>query len=187
MSSAAHTPQALSRGPQPVPVDRSFETLYTNHFDFIFRCLRRLGVSAAHAEDAAQDVFVVLHRRLLDLRPDASERGFLFAIASRVARDYRRKQARQHTVALPDETPAHTRGDSPFDDAANAQAARTLERFLASLDADQRVVFMLIELEDMTAPEIGEALAIKLNTVYSRLRLARDRFMRFLSTEGCRS
>jgi RNA polymerase sigma-70 factor (ECF subfamily) len=55
---------------------------------------------------------------------------------------------------------------------------------LVQLDQDQRSVFMLIELEDFSAPEVCEALGVKLNTVYSRLRLARARFMRFLREEG---
>jgi RNA polymerase sigma-70 factor, ECF subfamily len=163
---------------------RSFDVLYATNFDFVFRCLRRLGVPAATAEDACQDTFIVLHRRLADLRQDASERAFLFAVATRIAREYRRKHARTHAVTLPDELPAKPNATSPFDAAANAQAAAQLERFLNTLDQEQRSVFMLIELEDFTAPEVCEALAAKLNTVYSRLRLARSRFMRFLREEG---
>jgi RNA polymerase sigma-70 factor (ECF subfamily) len=164
---------------------RSFDALYEAHFDFVYRCLQRLGVRPATAEDAAQDTFVVLHRRLGDLRPDASERGFLFAIASRVARDYRRKQWRTRTVPLAEEPPARDPG-TPLEDLLNAEAARTIERFLATLSEGQRVVFMLMELEEMTAPEVAEALATKLNTVYSRLRLARERFARFVAEEGIR-
>lgn len=169
--------------PLPAAGERTFDALYEQHFDFVFRCLRRLGVAPAHAEDAAQDVFVVLHRRLCDLRPEASERGFLFAIASRVACDYRRKQARHNSVALSDEVAR----DNPFEAAAQVQAVRLLEAFLATLDEDQRSVFMLIELEDLGAPEIAQALGVKLNTVYSRLRLARDRFVSFLDARGVTS
>jgi RNA polymerase sigma-70 factor, ECF subfamily len=165
----------------------SFDRLYESHFDFVYRCLRRLGVAAAQAEDAAQDTFMVLHRRLSDLRPEASERGFLFGIASNVARGYRRKQARTNTTELPDEGPPAQSATNPFEEAASAQAARTLDRFLALLDDDQRAVFVLVELEGLTVPEISAALDVKLNTVYSRLRLARERFVRFLHAEGCLS
>jgi RNA polymerase sigma-70 factor (ECF subfamily) len=166
---------------------RDFEDLYAANFDFVFRCLRRLGVRVASVEDACQDTFIVLHRRFADLRPDASERAFLFAVATRVAREYRRKQARTQTVALPDELPASAFAATPFDAAANAQALAHVERFLATLDQDQRSVFMLMELEDFSAPEVCEALAAPLNTIYSRLRLARARFMRFLREEGLQS
>jgi RNA polymerase sigma-70 factor (ECF subfamily) len=163
---------------------RTFEVLYDLHFDFVFRCLRRFGIPAAHAEDACQEVFIVLHRRLGDLRPEASERAFLFGIAARIAADQRRRHVRRGTRSLLDEEPASPTGKDPFDAAAQAEAAHHLERFLAALDDDQRTVFMLVELEDFSVPEVGEALSVKLNTVYSRLRLARARFSRFVHEEG---
>jgi RNA polymerase sigma-70 factor (ECF subfamily) len=176
--------RALSVPPVvPVSRERSFDVLYDTLFDFVFRCLRRLGVPSAHAEDACQEVFIVLHRRLGDLRCDASERAFLFGIATRVASQYRRKTAR-HIASEWAEHIAPSNHAGPFDAAAAAQAAELLERFLEQLDEDQRSVFMLMELEDLSAPEVAEALDSKLNTIYSRLRLARARFVRFLREEG---
>jgi RNA polymerase sigma-70 factor (ECF subfamily) len=163
---------------------RTFEALYEAQLDFVYRCLHRLGVRSANIEDACQEVFIVLHRRLPDLRPNASERAFLFGIAIRVAADQRRKQARTAFVELPEQLAAQHAMSEPFYAAAHAQAARHMERFLGALDADQRSVFMLVELEDFTVPEVCEALGAKLNTVYSRLRLARVRFSRFVREEG---
>lgn len=181
--------RSLNSCPTPAILDppappRTFEALYDAHFDFVFRCLRRLGVAAANAEDACQEVFIVLHRRMRDLRPDASARAFLFGMATRVASEQRRKQARTATIELSEEVPASQRGNDPFIAALQGEAAQLLERFLATLDADQRAVFMLVELEDFAVPEVCEALGAKLNTVYSRLRLARARFDKFLRQEG---
>jgi RNA polymerase sigma-70 factor (ECF subfamily) len=163
--------------------ERSFVVLYETLFVFVFRCLRRLGVPSAHTEDACQEVFIVMHRRLCDLRSDASERAFLFGIATRVASQHRRKNARHAGIEWSDHLVASDNA-GPFEGAAAAQAALLLERFLAQLDEDQRSVFMLMELEDFSAPEVAEALDVRLNTIYSRLRLARARFMRFLREEG---
>lgn len=174
-------PPAVLDPPGPA---RTFESLYEAHFDFVYRCLRRLGVAAANAEDACQEVFIVLHRRLGDLRLDASARAFLFGIATRVASEQRRKLARTPTFELPDELPAPHPENDPFMATLQAQAARRLENFLATLDADQRAVFMLVELEDFAVPEVCEALGAKLNTVYSRLRLARARFEKFVHEGG---
>lgn len=160
-----------------------FEELYAQHFKFIWRNLRRLGVPEAQVEDATQDTFVVVHRRLSDLRPDASVKGWLFAIALRVAHDYRRTAKRKPSVSLDLERHA-SEERSPFERTANAQAARILERFLSTLDEDRRAVFVLTDMEDMTAREIGDALGVPMNTVYSRLRSARERFVAFLQTEG---
>ena len=73
---------------------------------------------------------------------------------------------------------------NPFEGTAAAQAARTLDRFLATLDEDRRAVFVLAELEGLSAPEIGEAVGVGINTVYSRLRVARQRFVTFLKEQG---
>jgi RNA polymerase sigma-70 factor, ECF subfamily len=178
-----HVPAA----PSSTGEHRTFDALYEAHFDFIYRCLRRLGVPAAHAEDAAQDTFIVLHRRWSDLRPDASERGFLFAIALRVARAERRGRWNKRADSLDQETQPALEQKDAFEQASETQALQTLERFLDTLDEDKRVAFMLTELEELSAPEIAQALELPVNTVYSRVRPARERFVRFLRAEGRRT
>lgn len=167
------------------PATRSFQGLYHQHFDFVWRSLRRLGVRPALVEDAVQDTFIVVHRRLSDLRPEASSKAFLFAIALRVAHDYRRTDRRKGTESLLEE-PVSAPESGPFEGTAKAEAVRVLEQFLTSLDEDKRAVFISAELEGMTAPEISQALDTPLNTVYSRLRVARERFVAFLTSHGGR-
>ena len=169
----------------PVVGARTFDALYAEHFEFVWRCMRRLGVHPSLVEDAAQDAFVVLHRRLSELRPEASAKAFLFGVAQRVAHDYRRTAQRKGAMRLDQELQVSDE-TGPFERTAKAQAAATLQAFLALLDDEKRAVFVLAELEEMTAPEISEALAVNLNTVYSRLRLARQRFVAFLADEGGR-
>lgn len=170
----------LAAGGTAVPP--TFDDLYTRHFDFVWRSLRRLGVHPSLIEDAAQDAFIVLHRKLDALRPEASAKAFVFAIALRVANDYRRTARRKGASSL-DDNVASPRA-TPFDDAAKAEAVRLLDAFLESLDEERRAVFVLVELEGMTAPETSEALQVNLNTVYTRLRAARQRFVAFLAARG---
>ena len=59
---------------------------------------------------------------------------------------------------------------------AAREAAAVLQYFLESLPDEQREVFIAIEIEQMSAPEFEAASGVKLNTVYSRLRLARAAF-----------
>jgi RNA polymerase sigma-70 factor, ECF subfamily len=168
-----------------VSATTDFAALYRQHFDFVWRSLRRMGVSPAVVEDAVQDTFIVLHRRLGDLRAEASFRSFLFAITLRIARDYRRSAQRKSADLLDAETSSSSEA-GPFERTATAEAARILERFLDSLDESKRAVFAAAELEGMTAPEISEALSMPVNTVYSRLRVARQRFIAFLAATGGR-
>jgi len=155
------------------------ERLYAEHFDFVWRSLRRLGVRPEELDDATQDVFIVLLRRRGEFQGQSSHRTWLFGIAHNVSHEYRRK--RQRAERLTPVTDDHQeKSASPLDRASSAEALRLVDSFLASLDDDKRAVFILSELEQLSAPEIASALSVKLNTVYSRLRLARQAFFSML-------
>jgi RNA polymerase sigma-70 factor (ECF subfamily) len=131
---------------------------------------------AAAVDDAVQDVFIVVHRRLTEFEGRSSLRSWLFGIARRVAHDHRRRIGRKERgEELPEVLPDPD-GSTPAGELERAQAVRTLHALLAALDDDKREVFILAELEQMTAPEIAAALGVNLNTVYSRLRAARAAF-----------
>lgn len=151
----------------------TFGELYDAHIAFVWRNLRRLGVPDSALDDASQDVFLVLHRRLAELPPDAV-RGWLFGVTRRVASDYRRAMARRGAVALEAAPPMTTEG-SVRD---RLDAARIVAAALGGLRDEQREVLILADLEQLAAPEISVALGVNLNTVYSRLRLARAEFER---------
>jgi len=153
-----------------------FTTVYDEHFAFVWRSLRRLGVPDRLLDDAAQDVFIVVHRRLDGFEGRSSIKSWLFGIARRVAHDHRRRVGRKERTEELRETTADPRGATPAHDAERAEAVRVLHEILAGLDDDKREVFVLAELEQMTVPEIAEAIGINLNTAYSRLRAARLAF-----------
>lgn len=157
--------------------DPTFRRLYERHFDHVWHTLRRFGVAERELEDAAHDVFVVVHRKLGAYDPARSARAWLTGIAWRVAADTRRRvhnrretlDARaglDHPAALP----------SPDDLLAAREARDLVELALAELPLDQRAVLMLCDLDGATGPEAAAALDLPLNTVYSRLRTARARF-----------
>jgi RNA polymerase sigma-70 factor (ECF subfamily) len=62
---------------------------------------------------------------------------------------------------------------TPFDETAHAEQGRALMSALEGLSEDQRAVFVMADLEELSAPEIASVLRVNLNTVYSRLRSAR--------------
>jgi len=158
--------------PAPLP---AFEQIYDDNSVFIWRSLRGLGVPEAHVDDAVQEVFMVVHRRLADYEPRAHIRSWLFGIALRVAKDHKRRDRRKPTVPLADE-PAIVANDSPFEQVARNQALAFVERFLDTLNDEQRALFVLTELEQMRVPEVAELLGENLNTVYSRQRAIRKQF-----------
>ena len=153
------------------PAVPSFDEVYTAHFAFVWRTLRTFGVPEAGLEDAAQDVFVVVHRRLPEFEGRAAITTWLFAIARRVACAHRRKLARTESL---DEQLAD--GTDTFAAFSRARAAATVMEILDTMDEDKRIVFALVELEQLSVPEVARMLELNLNTAYSRLRLARHAF-----------
>jgi RNA polymerase sigma-70 factor (ECF subfamily) len=162
-----------------------FGAVYDEHFAFVWRSLRRLGVADAHLDDAAQDVFLVVYRRLAEFEGRSSLKTWLFGIVLRVVRTHRRTAMRKPTEPL--DVEPHANGSAPEELTEAAQAARLLHALLGELDDAPRAVFVLAELEEMTAPEISAALGVNLNTVYSRLRAARRDFDAALARHRARS
>ena len=170
-------------GLRPVTEGRSclvgeldFELVYRDHFPFVWRSLRRLGVREAQLDDATQEVFLVVHHRLGDFDGRVPIRSWLFGIARLTSLSYRRRVRKTAADPLPSELGATAA--TPHDQAETSEAVRFLDAFLETLGEAQRLVFILAELEQMHASEIADTLGVKVNTVYSRLRLARAAFRR---------
>jgi RNA polymerase sigma-70 factor (ECF subfamily) len=149
-----------------------FEALYDEHVGFVWRTLRGMGVPKELVPDAAQDVFVVVHRKLADFDGRFAFKTWLFQIIYRVVCEYRRAARKAATQESLDRVPALSAPGSG-DPQMRHEASSLLAELLAGLDEDKRIVLLLAEVEEMTAPEIAAATRTPLNTVYTRLRRAR--------------
>lgn len=153
-------------------------TLVVDQKDFVYRSLRRSGLDAAAAEDAAQQVFLIASRKL-DVITIGKEKAFLYRTARNVAAEYRRRSAKRIEVELIEEEVGNaTRSSlSPPDELLDEQRARALlDEVLASMSEPLREVFVLCELEELTAAEVAAYIHIPAGTVASRLARARDEF-----------
>jgi RNA polymerase sigma-70 factor, ECF subfamily len=183
----AGEPRSVSDVPvELTPKQRElFDALYRDHFDFVFRNLRRLGVAESAIDDGLQDVYLVALRRIGEFREGTYAKAWLFAIVARVAGNHRRSQRRRGNresgVPLIEES-VEGGALGPFEQTAQQQARRLLHAFLQQLDDNRRAAFVLAELEQLTAPEIAQALSANVNTVYSWLRAARGEFVRMLES-----
>jgi len=163
-------------GAQPAPPMLELEDVYRRHFAFVWRSLLRLGIPRSSVEDVAQDVFLVVRRRLDDYDPNYSLPAWLFGILRRVASEYRRRTVRaQRRLDL---LPPPSESAQPDLGVEVDEAAEVVRRFIAKLDEEQRIVFILSELEGLSGTEISEAIGVNRNTVYTRLRRVRIRFER---------
>ncbi len=175
---------------QPVPADagsatsRRLREIFDDHYEFVYRSVRRLGVPLTHVDDVVQETFIVVGRRLDDFEGRSSIRTWLFGIAMRVANTQRRGEDRRRRRAAV----AAESAPSETDPYARREAVDLLHRLLTELDDDRRAAFILADFEGMTAVEIAEGLGVNLNTVYSRIRAARkqvgEALQRYRQTEG---
>jgi RNA polymerase sigma-70 factor (ECF subfamily) len=188
MSASRPEPASAVEPDSSVPgeplAELTLPAVYEAHFDFVWRSARRLGASPAFLDDVVQEVFLVVHRRLAEFEQRSSLKSWLFGITRRVVRDQRRSAQRR---------PAEVLESEPADRAYGAdqhlllrEQAELLHELLGSLDDDKREAFVLAELEQMSGPEIAEALQTNLNTVYARVRSARQEFEAALARHSAR-
>lgn len=159
-------------------VSARMQQLVADYLDFVWRSLRRLGVAEADCDDGCQRVWVILARKV-GLIEAQKTRSFVFSVVVRVASEMRRandrRQLRQVELHELELEPTGVDAEGLLEQKRHREL---LDQVLSELSWDLRTVFVMFELEDMSSPEIAEALGIRRGTVASRLRLARAQFQR---------
>jgi RNA polymerase sigma-70 factor, ECF subfamily len=179
-SESPAVPSATPVGASPATV-REVTRLFELHADYVQRALLRFGVPDADVEDALQEVFLVVADRLDSYVERGAMRAWLFVIARQVGLHVLRankRRARQVFELVPAQA---SELDDPHTQLQCREAIALVDTFLAQLDERLACVFQLSEIEELSVPEIAAALGVKLNTAYSRLRLARGHFERWLT------
>jgi len=186
-----HSPDAMtdlaipSVESPPMPVHAAgavlrFEDVYREHFGFVWRSLRHLGVRESDVEDAVQDVFIVIHAKLASFEQRSHLTTWIYGICLHVAQARRRRaHVRRELPTDPREMPDDELELAHANDAYERREAEdVLDAILDAMPIEQRAVFTLFELDGRTCEDIARLCGIPLGTVYSRLRLAREVFKR---------
>jgi RNA polymerase sigma-70 factor (ECF subfamily) len=161
--------------PEMIPRREHWSEFYDAHAGFVFRCLRRLGVAPEALEDTTQEVFMIAFERAEVFERRSSVRTWLHGIAFNLARRHLHARGRASAERL-SELPVDDQRPNQEEALVRKRAVEEIYSLLECLAPDQRAVFVLTELEQLTAPEIAEITGAPLNTVYSRLRLGRREF-----------
>jgi RNA polymerase sigma-70 factor (ECF subfamily) len=169
------------QGKRPARAVLDVADVYAAHFKYVWRCLRSLGVPDPALDDAVQEVFLVVQRKLAAFDGACDTKTWLYAIVLRISRRCRAEAARDAWRFSP-----HDSVEDEFSESSAAADLRSdveknerlvlAQRALGLLDDAKREVFVFACIEGMSAPEIAELVGVPLNTVYSRLRAARQAF-----------
>jgi RNA polymerase sigma-70 factor (ECF subfamily) len=160
----------------PLSADQRITDLMRNHFDFVWRSLRRLGLSAPDSDDGSQEVFLIASRKLSAIS-EGSERSFLFGAALKVA-STRRRTLRRRPELADAEVEERDEQSAPGPERLTelSRARELLQAVLDEMELDLKAAFVLYELEEQSVPQIAETLGVPVGTVASRLRAARAAF-----------
>jgi RNA polymerase sigma-70 factor, ECF subfamily len=167
--------------PEPVFDAGDFNSVYAAWYDDVTRWLRALGGPPADLDDLAQEVFIVVHRRLhaFDGRNLA---GWLYRITIRQLRDLRRlrwvKNVFKRTVPL--STRIAATGPTPVIALETKQRQDLLDRLLTKLSAPLRETFVLFEIEGYTSDQIAAFQGVPANTVRARIYRARKKVLQLM-------
>jgi len=149
------------------------EEIFNDNHQFVWRLLRRLGLSSERATDMTQQTFLIAAERL-DAIKHGSERAFLFGTALRLTRTVTRTD-RRWVLEQDLDLRANT-GVSTEEQADHHRAIELMDRVLATMPEHLVTVFVLFELEGLTTPEVAQLMGIPVGTAASRLRRAREAF-----------
>jgi RNA polymerase sigma-70 factor, ECF subfamily len=149
--------------------------IVNEHFEVLWRFLRRLGIAESDVDDAVQEVVLVLARKLNQVEP-TSERSFMLSTAFRVASGFRRSWKRRREVDDSGLAELESLDLGPEALAEKQRLRAILQTVLDDLPIDLRAVFVLYELEELTMAEIAVTLELPPGTVASRLRRSRETF-----------
>ncbi len=153
----------------------SFKQVDDTYFRHVVGWMQAMRVPAADMEDAAQEVFLIVQRKLQGFRGE-NLAGWLYRIADLTARNYRRLAWFKHLFRLDandDTLEALAVYGTPAVTLEEKEDQRTLAHMLSRLSRKRRETLVLFELEGYSGQEIAALQGVPVATVWTRLHLAR--------------
>lgn len=174
-----------SAGPSNVRFrDAQFREIYENWFEHILKWLYAFGVPSSDTEDLAQEIFLVVRRKLS--RFDGTNlAGWLYRITQLTVRDHRRRSWFKNLVVRRreiDMSELSHGGESPERRYEQRENRRIFQELMDKMSEKRRTTFVLFEVEGYSGQEIAEMHDVPLGTVWTRLHHARKDFRRLVKS-----
>jgi RNA polymerase sigma-70 factor (ECF subfamily) len=165
-----------SQTPLDPPRAKAFREIYSAHAQYVWRALRRLGARASDQEDLLQEVFLRALRSLDSLDAGRPVRPWLFGIAFRVASDHRRL-SRHRLEVLQEPLDRADVAPAALEALERSEASRLLHRALQDIPLEGRALLLMFYFDDCTMTEIAQVFPMPVQTLYTRLRRARQQLL----------
>lgn len=168
----------VERGLPKAPKSTLFDRIYEQRFDDVLRWVRAFGVPAAEQEDLVQEIFIIVHRRLVSF-DGRNLSAWLYRITQRRVRDFKRLAWVQHFLL-------HRRtGIDELDVVAEdtseplevRQRRKLLNQLLSTLGESERATLVLFEMQGYSGKEIASMQGVALATVWTRIHRARKKLI----------
>ena len=167
--------------------ERAFREMVEAYQDQVFNLLFRMIGKREEAEDLAQEVFVTVFKSIDQFRGESKLSTWLYRIAANHCKNRIKYLARRHdrSTSQLDETMERAaaaqggapvgagRIDAPDQALEGAETERIVQRAIADLDEDHRLVIVLRDIEELAYEEICAITGLPEGTVKSRLHRAR--------------
>lgn len=160
--------------------DEQLKDVFVAYQSDIARTLRRYGVPSSDVDDARQEVFLVVHRKVARFEGRSTLRTWLCGICRKVASDFRRRGATRREV-LSDELPVVAVEPDAHRVVAWREAWQSVHRVLSDLPEGPRTAVVLYELEGKSMAEVAHQTGVPVQTAYARLYSGRARFRALLT------
>lgn len=162
----------------------AFEQLIVAHERRVFQTALRLLRNVEDAQDAAQEVFLRLHKHLGRYDEQRSFQSWLYRIVLNVCRDLNQRRGKHLAVPLEDAiTPtgneSASNANGPFEIAARQQQRRLIAESLSALSEKERAALVLRDLEGLSTAEVAAILGSSETTVRSQISTARLKIKKF--------
>jgi RNA polymerase sigma-70 factor (ECF subfamily) len=191
--STPHKPK--DRSLLPARTSKTFDSLYRDHVDLMYRFANRLCGETEAAKDLVQETFLNAYRGFKKFRGDAQISTWLYTIASRACLRMRRRRKGEpdRELSLDEFIPTSdgefrlqipVEGLSPEEALQNKELRQALDDAINKLPKKYRMVLVLRDMEGLSAKEVGTIMGLNERAVKSRLHRARLFVRRELSARG---
>lgn len=163
----------------------AFEALYREYASFVYNVSFKMMQNETEAKEVTQDVFLKVYSKLSSYRFESAFKTWLYRIAVNTALTRLRDRQRVNKIRVYMEDEAE-KGSELFEENKSLlrrDDALEVDRLLEKLQPDHKLCLILRELEGLSYEEMSETLEIPLNTVRSRLKRAREAFIKVMQKE----